>query len=164
MVPFDQGVTKRQKFKIIEENVKQDLEEETPQPFIAIRIIKEEIQTYTFIDFGADGNTISYELYTKLQGAQLTQTNVVFEAYTGHQTKALGCCKLNMFVNELICGDKFFVTQAGMQDVPIILGRSWQRRHNCFFNWERKLVHCQSSDLKLWVPLWVPDDDYAIAI
>ena len=123
------------------------MEEETPQPFIAVCIRKEEIQTYAFIDSEADRNTISYELYTKLQDAQLTQTDAVFEAYTSHQTKAFGCCALPMFVNEVTCGDKFFVTQAGMQDVPIILGRSWQRRHNCFFNWERKLVHCQSSDL-----------------
>ena len=90
VVPFNQGVTKRQKLKIIEENVDQDLEEETPQPFIAIRIGKEEIQTYTFVYYGADANTISYELYTKLQDAQLKQIDAVFEAYTGHQTKALG--------------------------------------------------------------------------
>ena len=84
MVSFDQRVTKCQKFKIIEENVDQHLEEETPQPFIAVRVGKEEIQTYAFIDSGADKNTISYELYTKLQDAQLTQIDAMFEAYTGH--------------------------------------------------------------------------------
>ena len=135
MVPFDQGVTKRRKFKIIEENVDQDLEEETPQPFIAVRIGEEEIQTYAFIDSGADGDTDSYELYTKLQDTQLVQTNAVFQAYMGHQAKALGCCKLHMLVNELTCGDKFFIIQARMQDVPIVLGQSWQRHHICFLNW-----------------------------
>ena len=116
VVPFDQGVTKRQKLKIIEENVDQILEEKTPQPFIAVRVGKEEIQTYAFIDSRADGNTIFYELYTKLQDAQLMQTNAVFQAYTSHKTKALGCCELQ------ICRDKFFVTQGGTHDVPIILG------------------------------------------
>ena len=59
-------------------------EEETTQPFIAICIGNEEFQTYAFIDSRADGNTISYELYTKLQVEQLTQTHAVFQAYTGH--------------------------------------------------------------------------------
>ena len=104
VILFDQGVIKCHKFKIIEENVDQDLEEETPQPFIAIRVGNKEIQTYAFIDSGADGNTISYELYTKLQDAQLTQTDAIFEAYTCHQTKALGCCALRMFFNELNWG------------------------------------------------------------
>ena len=66
MAPFDQGVTKRQKFKIIGENVNQDLEEETPKPFIVICIEKGGVQTYVFIDSRANGNTIFYELYTKL--------------------------------------------------------------------------------------------------
>ena len=81
VVPFDQGVTKRRKFKIIKEDVDQDLEEETPQPLIAICTGDEKIQTYAFIDSGADGNTISYELYTKLHNTQLKQTNVVFQEY-----------------------------------------------------------------------------------
>ena len=108
----------------------QDLEEKTPQPFIAIYIGKGGFQTYAFINSGVDGNTISFMLYTKLQDAQLTLTDAVFEAYTSHQTKALRFCALRMFVSELNCGDKFFVTQDRMQDVPLILGRTWQRQHN----------------------------------
>ena len=66
---------------------------------------------------------------------------------------------LQVFVDELTCGDKFFVTQVGLQDVPIILGKTWQRKHNCFFNWEKKLFHCQSTNNKLWVPLQQPTLD-----
>ena len=47
-----QGVTKHQKFKIIQDNVDQNLEERTPQPFITLRIGKEELQTYAFIHSG----------------------------------------------------------------------------------------------------------------
>ena len=50
---------------------------------------------------------------------------------------------LELFVNELTCGDKFIVTQACMQGIPLILGRAWQMHHNCFFNWEKRLAHCQ---------------------
>ena len=66
------------------------------------------------------------------------------------------CVTLPVFVNELTCEDKFFVTQDSMQDAPLILGRGWQRKYNCFFNWERALVHCQSADKKLWIPLQKP--------
>ena len=84
MVPFDQGVTKHRKFKIIQDNMDQDLEEETPQPFIVVCTRKEELQIYAFIDSKANGNTISYELYTRLKDAQLTQSNTVFQAYMSH--------------------------------------------------------------------------------
>ena len=40
-----------------------------------------------------------------------------------------------------------------MQDVSIILVRTWQKRYNCFFNWKNNLVHCQSGNEKLWIPL-----------
>ena len=46
----------------------------------------------------------------------------------------------------------------------IILGRSWQSQQNCFFNWEHNFFHFQLTNLKLWVPLRVLDDDNAIAI
>ena len=88
----------------------------------------------------------------------------MFKSFTGYTTKAQGVCELLLHVSELICGDKFFVTQVGMQDVPLILGSTWQRKHNCFFNWEKRLVHCQSADNRLWVPLREPNKDYGVAI
>ena len=84
---------------------------------------KEWIETYAFIDSGADSNTILYELFRKLEDVKLIETDVVFQAYTGHTTRAFGMCKLDLNVSELICGEKFFVTLPEMQDVPIILGR-----------------------------------------
>ena len=99
---------------------------------------------------------MSYELYKQLEDVELQKTTTTFKSFIGHKTKPHGVCMLQVFVDELTCGDKFFVTQAGLQDVPIILGRTWQRKHNCFFNWEKKLVHCQSTDNKLWVPLQQP--------
>ena len=69
-----------------------------------------------------------------------------------------------LYVSELICEDKLVVPQVGMQDVPIILGRAWQRKHNCFFNWEKRLVHCQSADNRWWVPLREPEEAYVVAV
>ena len=146
MIPLAQGVSKRYKFMLIEEGRNDSLDDETPPPFIAVQIGKERLPTYAFIDSGADGNTISYELFQKLKNVHLKETNAMFKSFTGHTTKAQGVCELLLHVSELICGDKFFVTQVGMQDVPLILGRTWQRKHNCFFNWEKRLVHCQSAD------------------
>ena len=105
---------------------------------------------------GVDGNTISYELYKQLKGVELKETTTTFKSFIGHKITPHGVCMLQVFVDELAYGDKFFVTQVGLQDVPVILGRTWQRKHNCFFNWEKKLVHCQSADNKLWVPLHQP--------
>ena len=56
---------------------------------------------------------------------------------------------LQVFVDGLNYGDKFFVTQVGFQNALIILGKTWQRENNYFFNWEKKLVHYQSADNKL---------------
>ena len=115
--------------------------------------------TQAFIDSGANGNTISHELYKQLKEVELHKTTTTFKSFTGHKTKPHGVCMLQVFVDELTCGDKFFVTQARLQDVPIILSRTWQRKHNCFFNWEKKLVDCQSANNKLWVPLQQPMQD-----
>ena len=106
-----------------------------------------------FIDSGIDGNTISYELFKQLKGVELHKTTTIFKSFTSQKTEPHEVCMLNIFVDELSCGDKFFVTQVGLQDVPIILGRTWQRKHNCFFNWEKKPVHYQSANNKLLVPL-----------
>ena len=58
-----------------------------------------------------------------------------------------------MFVDELMCGDTFMVTQSCLQDVPMILGWRWQHNYNCFFNWRKNLAHCQSDNNRIWVPL-----------
>ena len=62
VVPIAMGLSKPHKFSIITDNIKKD-KEQTPLPFIAVQLGQERLETYTFIDFGADGNTISYELF-----------------------------------------------------------------------------------------------------
>ena len=66
-------------------------------------------------------------------------------------------CNLLVYVDKLSYGDKFIVTQSDLQDVSIILGRNWQKKYNCLFNWKNNLVHCQSEDHQLWVPLQCQD-------
>ena len=87
-----------------------------------------------------------YELFWKLQDVKLIETDVVFQAYTGHTTRAFGMCKLDLNVSELIYGDKVFVTLPEMHNVPIILGRIWQRKYNDFLDWSCKVAHCQSAN------------------
>ena len=152
VVPLALGLSKRYKFTITMTNT-EDEEDKTPPPFIAVQVGQEKLQTYAFIDSGADGNTISYELFKQIKNLHLSDTDAVFRSYTGHMTRALGMCKLELNVSELICGDKFFVTLPDMQDEPIILGRTWQRKYNYFIDWSQRLAHCQSSDNRVWVPL-----------
>ena len=68
--------------------------------------------TQAFIDSGADGNTIFYQLYKQLKGVELHKTTTTFKSFTGHKTKPHGLCMLLVFVDELTYGDKLFVTQA----------------------------------------------------
>ena len=165
VIPLAQEISKCYKFTLVEEDANESLDDETPPPFIAVKISKERLPTYAFIDSRVDGNTISYKLFQKLKNVNLKETNAMFKYFTGHTTKAQGVCEMLLHVSELICGDKFFVTQVGMQDVPLILGRTWQHKHNCFFNWEKRLVHCQSADdNRLWVPLKEPNEAYAVAV
>ena len=62
VVPLAMGLSKRHKFAIITAENEKD-EDETPPPFIAIKLGKERQQPYAFIDSGADGNTILYKLF-----------------------------------------------------------------------------------------------------
>ena len=110
------------------------------------------------IDTGLDCNTISNKLFETLEGVALQPTNAILRLFTAHTTKPRGICNLVVFVDELSCGDKFFVTQSDLQDVSIILQRAWQKKFNCFFNWKNNLVHCQSADHQLWIPLQCQDD------
>ena len=93
------------------------------------------------IDTGSDCNTISNDLFDQLEGVALQPTNAILRLFTAHTTKPRGMCNSVVFVDELSCGDKFFVTQADLQDVSIILGRTWQKRYNLFFNQKNNLVH-----------------------
>ena len=140
-VPIKEGVSKRFKITFRDTHV-----EETPKPFIVVSAGKEKIMSHAFIDTGSDGNTLSYELYKEISSIVLRSTNTQFEAYTGHTSKAVGYCNLRVEINGLTCGDEFFVTQPLVQDVPIILGRTWQKSYNCYFDWKRNVVHCQSGD------------------
>ena len=132
---------------------------ETPLPFIEINVANQ-IQTHAFIDTGADGNTISHELFESLHDIELNETNTQFQDYSRHTAPAFGLCELPIFVKELICGDEFFVTQPKLQDVPVILGRTWQMRYNYYFNWCEKTVHCELEDRHIWVKLVRPDQTY----
>ena len=92
----------------------EELDEEIPQPIITIQVGEERLVTQAFIDSGADGNTISYEFYKQLKGVEIHKTTTTFKSSTGHKTKPHGVCMLPIFVDELTCGNKFFVTQAGL--------------------------------------------------
>ena len=90
------------------------LEEETPQPIITIQVGEERLVTQAFIDSGANGNTISYELYKRLKDVELHKTTTIFKSFTSHKRKPHGVCMLQVYIDELSCGDKFFVTQVGL--------------------------------------------------
>ena len=87
-----------------------ELETKTPLLFIEVTVAKQ-LQTHAFLDTGADGNTISHELYACLKDIALQSTKTQFQAYTGHRALAFGICELNVLIQGLTCGDEFFVTQ-----------------------------------------------------
>ena len=122
------------------------LDEVVPQPIINIQIGNEQKLVQALIDTGLDCNIISNNLFEILEGVALQPTNAILRLFTAHTTKPRGICNLVVFVDELSYGDKFFVTQSDLQDVSVILGRAWQKKYNCFFNWKNNLVHCQSKD------------------
>ena len=160
-IPLNQGIGKWYKIGFLcnEQDKTGRRVKETPLPFIEINVANQ-IQTHAFIDTGVDGNTISHELFESLHDIDFTETNTQFQDYPGHTAPAFGLCKLPIFVKELICGDEFFVTQPKLQDVPVILGRTWQMRYNCYFNWCKKTVHCELADRHIWVKLAQPDQAY----
>ena len=151
----DGEVEREDEFYDASEEFPSDELNEVPKPIIHVQIGKERILVRAFLDTGADGNLISNKLYQQLQGIKLEKKPMKLQTFLGETIKPVGVCMLDLYVNELTCGDKFFVTQAGMQDIPLILGRAWQKRHNCFFNWERRLVHCQSGVNKQWLTLQI---------
>ena len=109
VVPLVEGLSKRCKFSIVKLE-DEESEEETPTLFIVVQVGDQRIPTYAFIDLGADGNTISFELFSQLNSIALKDTTAMFESFTGDKVKAHGMCELSLFVSELSCGDKFFVT------------------------------------------------------
>ena len=110
------------------------MDEDVPQPIILIQIGLERKIVKALIDTRLDCNTISYELFQTLNDVALQPTNAILRSFTSHITQPKGVCNLMVHVEQLSCGDKFFVTQTKMQDVSIILGRTWQKKYNCFFN------------------------------
>ena len=133
------------------------LDEVIPPPIITIQIGNEQKLVQALIDIGSDCNTISKDLFDQLEGIGLLPTNAILRLFIAYTTIPRGICNLVVYVDDLSCRDKFFVTHLDLQDVLVILGRTWQKRCNCFFNWKNNLVHCQISNNQLWVPLQRPD-------
>ena len=66
------------------------LEEETPQPIITIQVGEERLVTQAFIDSGANGITMSYELYKQLKGVEIQKTTTTFKSFIGQKIKQYG--------------------------------------------------------------------------
>ena len=79
-----------------------------------IQVGEERLVTQACIDSGANGNTMSYQFYKQLMGVELRDTTTMLKSFLGHKTRPHGFCMLQVFVDELSCGDKFFVTQVGL--------------------------------------------------
>ena len=91
-----------------------------------------------------------------MSDVKLTPTIVHFKDYSGHLAPAFGKCVIKMFVKGLTFGDEFFVTQPNLQDVPLILGRTWQQRYNCSINWASQTVSCRINEVHTCVKLSQP--------
>ena len=133
------------------------LDKAIPQPIITIQIGNEQKLVQALIDTASDCNTISNKLFGTLEGIALLPTNALMRSFTAHTTKPRGICNLVVYIDELSCEDKFFVTRSDLEDVSIILGRTWQKKYNYFFNWENNLIHSQSAYHQLWVLLQCQD-------
>ena len=86
------------------------LDEIGPQPITSIQIGCEQKIVKALIDTSSDCNTISYDLFQMLKGVVVQPTNAIPKPFTSHTTKPKGVCNLVVHVDELSCGDKFFVT------------------------------------------------------
>ena len=86
------------------------LDEIIPPPIITIQIGNEQIIMQALIDTGSDCNTISKDLFAQQEGIALLPTNAILRSVIAHTTKPRGICNLMVHVDELSCGDKFFVT------------------------------------------------------
>ena len=86
------------------------LDEVIPPPIITIQIGNEQKMVQVLIDIGLDCNTISKKIFETLEGVALQPTNAILKSFIAHTTKPRGICNLVVFVDELSCGGKFFVT------------------------------------------------------
>ena len=86
MIPLAQGISKQYKFTLVMEETNESFVDETPPPFINVQVGEERLPTYAFIDSGADGNTISYELFQQLPYVRLKETKAMFKSFTGHMS------------------------------------------------------------------------------
>ena len=90
------------------------LDEAIPQPLITIQIGNEQKLVQVLIESGSDCNTISNKLFETLEGVALQPKNAILRLFATHTTKPRGICNLVVFVDELSCKDKFFVTQSDL--------------------------------------------------
>ena len=80
VVPIMIGLSTWHKFDIM--MIDNDMDEDKmPPPFIAVQLLgRERLETYAFINSGADGNTISYKLFKTLKNVHLSDIDVVFQS------------------------------------------------------------------------------------
>ena len=86
------------------------LDEVNPQPIITIQIGNEQKLVQALIDTWSKCNTISKYLFEQLEGIALIPMTIILRLFTTHTTKPREICNLVVYVDELSCEDKFFVT------------------------------------------------------
>ena len=88
------GLSKCHKFSIIiADNDKDD--DETLPLLIAVQLGQEQKETYAFIDYRADVNTIFHELFQTLKKVNLIDIDAVFQDYISHTQGHLECVSWN---------------------------------------------------------------------
>ena len=86
------------------------LDKVTPPPITTIKIGNEQKLVKALIDTWLDCNTISIDLFEPLEGIVLLPTNAILRLFIAHTTKPRGICSLVVYIDELKCRDKVFVT------------------------------------------------------
>ena len=96
-----------------------DSDGDTPLPFIEVKVGDERTNLHAFIDTELTGTQ-----FQCLSGMTLSPTHAHFKDYLVHLTPTLCLGTLKLFFDELTYGDKFFVTQPKVQDIPLTLTRT----------------------------------------
>lgn len=122
------------------------------RPFVLIHVGSNKIQRYALVDSGADINSISYEVWEKLQKPVLTPSKTTVATFIGNQAGVEGYLELALFLNETNVQGKFFVMKPGQLTTPVVLGQPWMRTYNGVPKWKKEGLTFEVDNNKQFIP------------
>ena len=144
---------KARRMQIFVVKVKKRRKEAYTKPLIVpIGISSPQIVCSAILDFGADVNVLSREVYHNLSTNKLLPSTASFNSFTNDASNCHGILSTTIYIQGITETCTFYVLENTECAHEAILGRNWMAIHKCVVDWEQQVIHLSMNNQSMLIP------------